>query len=83
MSAIRPRLVLIEWEDSAQPVAGWNWLEGSDWRQLVKCQTAGWLVYDGADVKAVAQSRGAIGGETQVSGVMRIPARAVTRIRRL
>lgn len=77
------RLVLIEWEDSAQPIAGWAWLEGATWQGAVKCQSVGWLVYDGEDVKALAPNRGKTDGDVQVSGVIRIPTRCVTRIRRL
>ena len=78
------RLVLIEWEDSAQPAAAWMWLQGAKWEGgAVKCQSVGWLVYDGEDVKALAPNRGNMDGDVQVSGVIRIPTRCVTKIRRL
>lgn len=80
-----PPLVLIEWEDSAQPIAGWQWLDSFDSFEVVRCQTVGWLIHDGDDVKAVAQNMGNLGadGGTQVSGVIRIPARCVVAVRPL
>lgn len=78
-------LVLIEWEDSAQPISGWAWLESFDSFEVVRCQSVGWLIHDGADVKALAQNLGNLGQEdsAQVSGVIRIPARCIVAIRPL
>lgn len=80
-------LVLIEWEDSAQPVANWSWLDGSDWNQLVLCRSVGWLIHDGDTVKALAPNVGAYPGDgdddKQISGVIRIPASAVRGIKTL
>lgn len=79
-----PPLVLVEWEDSAQPTATWQYLAELDPPEVVRCQSVGFLIYDGDDVKALAPNVGDLGGEhAQASGVMRIPARCVTRIRRL
>lgn len=80
-------LVLIEWEDSTQPHGAWSWLEGGDvgevWSEAVRCQSVGWLVYDGEDVKALAPNWGQLCGDHQVSGVIRIPTRAIIKITRL
>ncbi len=74
-------LVFIEWEDSAQPIPGWQHL--SDFRPspTVKCVSVGWLVFDGEDMKALAPNMGGLESEcnAQISGVIRIPARCVTR----
>ena len=79
-----PALVLIEWEDSAQPVAAWQYLDEVGVPEIVRCQSVGFLVYDGNDVKALAPNVGDLGGEhAQASGLMRIPTRCVTRIRKL
>jgi hypothetical protein len=76
-------LVLIEWEDSAQPLAAWRYLDDLP-VEIVKCQSVGFLVYDGAKVKALAPNVGDWGGEhAQASGLMRIPARCITKISRL
>ena len=79
-----PPLVLIEWEDSAQPLAAWRYLDDIGPLEIVRCQSVGFLVHDGDDVKALAPNVGDLGGEhAQASGVMRIPARCVTRVRKL
>lgn len=79
-----PALVLIEWEDSAQPVAAWQYLDDLGPPEIVHCQSVGFLVYDGDDVKALVPNVGDMGCEhAQASGLMRIPTRCVTRIRKL
>lgn len=76
------RLVMIEWEDSAQPIAAWAYLDSLDTSQAVRCVSVGWLINDGPDVKALAPNMGTLGEESsvQVSGVIRIPTRCITRI---
>jgi hypothetical protein len=77
------RLVLVEWEDSAQPIAGWRYLDDDgpgEWGEVVLCRSVGWLVHDDDRVTALAQNRGTLGGDVQVSGVIRIPTRSITRI---
>lgn len=77
-------LVVIEWEDSAQPVSNWAWLDDHTWGEVVKCRSAGWLIHDGADVKALAPNLGDLdSGSAQVSGVIRIPTRCITEIKYL
>lgn len=77
-------LVLVEWEDSAQPIAAWQYLDDLGPFNIVRCQSVGFLVHDGDDVKVLAPNIGNIGGEhAQASGLMRIPARCVTRIKKL
>lgn len=78
-------LVLIEWEDSARPVAAWAYLADFEKPSVVKCVSVGWLIHDDADVKALAPNMGELGNADalQVSGVIRIPARCVTRLVRL
>lgn len=76
-------LVLIEWEDSAQPLAAWCYLNDLP-TEIVKCQSVGFLVHDDDKVKALAPNVGDLGGEhEQASGLIRIPTRCVTRIRKL
>lgn len=78
------RLVVIEWVDSAQPSAAWQFLEDLDAPQPILCKSIGWLVYDGDEVKALAQSIGDIAKESvQVAGVMKIPSCSIRRIRDL
>lgn len=80
-------LVLVEWEDSAQPVPRWRYLSDIPTAPSpVLCRTTGWLLVDSKRVKVIAQSLGAIGEDAetaQASGVMTIVASAVRRIWRL
>ena len=78
-------LVFIEWEDSARPVAAWTYLADFETPSAVKCVSVGWLVHDGTEVKALAPNMGVLDNKEalQVSGVIRIPARCVTRLVRL
>lgn len=81
----KPRLVIIDWEDSVQPIAQWMYLCDLDQHQIVKCRSVGWLIGDGRRVKALAQNLGDIGRKDsiQVSGILKIPARCITRIQDL
>lgn len=73
------QLVMIEWEDSAQPIPGWAFLADCADFAVTRCKSVGWLIHDGADVKALAQNIGNAENEdsAQVSGVIRIPARCI------
>lgn len=75
-------LVLVEWEDSAQPVSSWQWITAYTEPDIVTCASVGWLIHDGRDVKVVAPNLGHSDDQSavQVSGVIRIPTRCVTRI---
>jgi hypothetical protein len=64
--------VLIEWEDSAQPVPRWAWLEDAkDWNSIVRCQSVGWLIHGDEKVKVLAPNRGDVG---EVRGIL-LPSR--------
>lgn len=78
-------LVLIEWEDSARPIAEWHWLSDFADFNAVSCASVGWLIHDGEQVKALAPNMGDINtsGRVQASGVIRIPTRCVVRMTRL
>lgn len=77
-------MVIVDWVDSTQPVSEWAWLDdASSWREVTRCQSVGWLISDGPDVKVLAPNMGTICGEVQVSGVVRIPTRCITRMVRL
>lgn len=76
-------LVLIEWVDSTQPTPDWAWIDEVSWKEVALCRSVGWLVYDGEEVKALAPNVATVCGDVQISGVIRIPTRAVVRITRL
>ena len=74
------QLVMMEWVDSAQPSSEWQRLSEYKNPEIVRCVSVGWLIYDGDEVKALAQNMGDVGQESmQVSGIIRIPARCVVR----
>ncbi len=78
-------LVLIEWEDSAQPRPRWIHLSDFEPGTAVKCASVGWLIQDDDRTKALAPNMGEIENESQIqaSGIILIPTCAVTRIVRL
>lgn len=78
-------LVMIEWEDSAQPIPEWQLLSEMEKPSVVKCVSVGWLVHDADEVKALAPNMGEVDSETniQASGVIRIPARCIVKITEL
>ena len=75
-------LVLVEWEDSAQPVPGWHPVAAYKGLEAIRCVSVGWLVCDTQDVKALAPNFADVDDpdDIQASGVIRIPTRAVRRI---
>lgn len=78
MDAASPTPVLVEWEDSSQPVSAWQWLSQAV-GEVVRCRTVGWLLPDG-DEKTLRVCLGYAEGEDgdyQVSGLQAIPKRAV------
>jgi len=75
-----PPLVLAEWEDSAQPKSNWVFLSDFEKPEIIKCVSVGWLINDGADVKALAPN---IGDGEQASGIICIPSRCITRLVKL
>ena len=82
------RLVLIRWEDSRQPLSGWQHLSELDVPKTCECATVGWLLKDEPDRKVVAQSIGGIGDnddseDAQAGGIMVIPTRCVLSVEEL
>ena len=75
------RLVLVEWEDSAQPVPGWQWIADYAVPEIIKCVSVGYLIAETDQAIAVAPNIGDVGCERiQASGIIRIPRSAVSRI---
>src|SRR5688500_4087572 len=87
MSEPQYPLVWIEWQDSAQSDSAWRFADHwtKETSQIVECVTVGFLVHDGDQVKAVAQNLGDKNtpDAVQASGVIRIPTKCVTRLKRL
>ena len=78
-------LVIIRWQDSAQPIPSWRHLSQLPATRAIECATVGWLLKDDADVKVLCQSVGDLDNplNAQASGIMTIPARCVLSIERL
>lgn len=81
-----PKLVLIEWMDSGQPIPGWQWLSDFEPRRAHKCVSVGFLLQDDEKTKVLAPNLGASSGDDdwdQASGLLTIPTTAVTKLERL
>jgi hypothetical protein len=81
----KPKLVIIEWLDSAQPLPAWRHLDDLPELEAVRCFSVGWLVAEDKSVKLLAPNIGDFdsGGSKQGSGFIRIPVAAVVRQREL
>jgi hypothetical protein len=53
-------LVIICWQDSAQPPPSWQYLSALPRTRLVECATVGWLLKADDDMKVVCQSVGVL-----------------------
>lgn len=79
-------LVMVDWEDSTQPVAKWRFLTDVPRDESPHlCRSVGWLIVDTKKTKVLAPNFGAINApeQLQVSGTITIPARAIRRIVKL
>jgi hypothetical protein len=79
-----PPLVLIEWEDSSQPVSQWQHRDDIE-VAAVRIASVGWLIRNDKTVKALAPNVGGLDGKCspQCSGVIAIPTRCVIQITKL
>ena len=78
-------LVIIRWQDSAQPLPSWQYLSALPRTRPIECATVGWLLQDDDDIKVICQSVGDLENpnNAQASGIMTIPARSVFSIEKL
>lgn len=76
------KLVVVEWEDSAQPVSGWHYLDEAPELEVVCCKSVGWIIADNSKVMMIAPNLGDYksGDGAQGSGFIRIPKNSVTRV---
>ena len=75
-------MVLVEWEDSAQGHAEWQYLDDMDPPANIKCRTVGWLVNQTEDVLQLGATLGGI-NDSQVAGTITILAKCVVTIKPL
>jgi hypothetical protein len=66
-------LVMVEWVDSRQPSAGWQWLSKYEPGTACDCASVGWLIHDGDDVKALAPNMADLGDSDDMQDVGRHP----------
>jgi len=80
----KPPLTLIEWGDSAQAAPAWSWIRDIDGPAIAECVSVGFLVHDGKREKRLAISLGYRDGKPeQASGIIAIPTRCITKMKRL
>lgn len=79
------KLVLIEWLDSTQPISAWQHLSDYKVSEPISCISVGFLIHDGADVKALAPNMGDVSSKVnmQISGIIHIPAKSVLNMTEL
>lgn len=74
------RLVRVEWEDSAQPIAAWTWVDEHS-PAPVRCVSVGYLIAEKNGTVAVASNLGDVGRDrVQASGIIQIPRRCIIRM---
>lgn len=74
------RLVQVEWEDSAQPIAAWTWVD-EHLPASVRCLSVGYLIAEKNGTVALAANLGDVHRErTQASGIIQIPRRCIIRM---
>ena len=77
-------MVMIEWVDSARPIAEWQYLIDYKKAKPISCISEGFLICDDDDVKALAPNMGEINGENlQVCGIIHIPTCSISKITEL
>ena len=73
-------LVLVEWVDSARPVAEWRFLSDAPEPTVIECKSVGWVVRETESVLMLAPNIGDVGTESeQGCGFIRIPKASITR----
>ena len=76
--AVPYQLMRVQWEDSARPVAEWQWTDDYEVPKIVTCISVGYLISKSRQALALAPNLGEVGRErVQASGIIRIPQSAV------
>jgi hypothetical protein len=75
------RLVRVEWEDSARPIPGWQWIDEYHLPETIRCVSVGYLVADAKAAIALAPNLGDLEqARAQACGIIRIPRRAILKM---
>jgi hypothetical protein len=78
---IERHLILVEWEDSTQPLSNWRFLEDAPKLEVIQCVSVGWVVSENERVLMLAPNIGDVESSEgpQGSGFIRIPKATITR----
>jgi hypothetical protein len=78
-------LVMIEWEDSSQPLSSWQYLADFGEPRAIICRSVGWLLVSNRRTTVVVPNMGGLDSPDamQASGTIVIPTRAVRKVFRL
>lgn len=83
MSKSPYRLVHVEWEDSAQPISNWVWIDEHA-TKAVRCISVGYLIAENKNAISIAANLGNLDRDrVQASGVIQIPRSCIIRTRRI
>lgn len=81
---IKYPLVLVEREDSQQPIPSWQWVEEYQMPTVVYCRSVGYMISKTKLAIALAPNLGGLDTENvQGGGIMRIPRSAIRKISNL
>ena len=76
-------LVMVDWEDSRQPVSSWQFANDIPDPSPVKCSSVGWVLHQDKSVISLAPNVGDGDNDvdyTQVSGLIIIPISCVKEV---
>ena len=74
-------MVIVEWEDSTQPIASWEWIDNYTSPTTMRCLSVGYVIGETKDALALAPNLGDFEYDrVQAGGIIRIPRSAVRRI---
>lgn len=79
------KLVIVEWQDSCQPVASWHYLSDPPSNEIIHCLSVGWVISENEAVLMLSPNLGDYENENgaQGSGFIRIPKISITDIREI
>lgn len=79
------KLVAVEWEDSRQPTASWQFIDQIQQRGSCRCVSVGYLISEGNGAKTLASNLADIDDPDgiQASGVITIPESCIKRVTNL
>lgn len=76
------KLVAVEWEDSRQPTASWQFLHDVEQKSACRCVSVGYLISETNGAKMLAANLADIDDpeSVQASGIITIPECSIKRV---